>query len=72
LLSLAESIEANTTLRSDMKRCMSKERELENINQMIKDEHQALQLAFASLEDKLRKAQVHYLIIIFKKISFNF
>lgn len=33
-------------------------KELQNLNQVLKDEHQALQLAFASLEDKLRKAQV--------------
>lgn len=32
--------------------------ELQNLNQMLRDEHQALQIAFASIEDKLRKAQV--------------
>lgn len=32
-------------------------KELENLNQMLRDEHQALQLAFAALEEKLRKAQ---------------
>lgn len=36
---------------------------MESINQMLKDEHQALQLAFASLEEKLRKTQVFIAII---------
>lgn len=32
--------------------------ELKGINTMLRDEHTALQLAFASLEDKYRKFQV--------------
>nr|XP_012144112.1 PREDICTED: autophagy-related protein 16-1-like isoform X3 [Megachile rotundata] len=55
--SLAESMELNANLRLDITKCLSRERELESINQMLKDEHQALQLAFASLEEKLRKVQ---------------
>ncbi|KAJ8682136.1 hypothetical protein QAD02_017928, partial [Eretmocerus hayati] len=55
--SLAELKEINMGLRSEISRYVTKERELENVNQMLKDEHQALQLAFASLEEKLRKAQ---------------
>lgn len=55
--SLAENIEINTNLRLEISKCMTWQRELESINQMLKDEHQALQLAFASLEDKLRQAQ---------------
>ncbi|CAK9813331.1 Autophagy-related protein 16-1 [Anthophora plagiata] len=55
--SLAESIELNTNLRSEISKYLSRERELESINQMLKDEHQALQLAFSSLEEKLRKSQ---------------
>lgn len=55
--SLAESIELNTNLRLEISKCLNKEKELESINQMLKDEHQALQLAFASLEEKLRKTQ---------------
>lgn len=58
--SLAENAEIIAGLRSEISRYVTKERELENINQMLKDEHQALQLAFASLEEKLRKAQVIY------------
>ncbi|XP_043268999.1 autophagy-related protein 16-1 [Venturia canescens] len=55
--SLAESLDLNALLRSDLSRYVSKEQELEAANQMLRDEHQALQLAFAALEEKLRKAQ---------------
>lgn len=55
--SLAECKETNSLLRSDIAKYLAREREYESINQMLKDEHQALQLAFASLEDKLRKSQ---------------
>ncbi|CAL7940179.1 unnamed protein product [Xylocopa violacea] len=55
--SLAESLELNANLRLEISKCLSRERELESLNQMLKDEHQALQLAFASLEEKLRKVQ---------------
>jgi len=41
-------------------------KELENLNQMLKDEHQALQIAFASLEEKLRKAQVNATVLLEK------
>ncbi|KYQ53134.1 Autophagy-related protein 16-1 [Trachymyrmex zeteki] len=55
--SLAENSEANTNLRLEITKCLAREKDLESINQMLKDEHQALQLAFASLEEKLRKTQ---------------
>lgn len=51
-------MELNNTLRIDISKYVMREKEFENINQTLKDEHQALQLAFASLEEKLRKAQV--------------
>ncbi|XP_072749085.1 autophagy-related protein 16-1-like isoform X2 [Anoplolepis gracilipes] len=56
-ISLAESLEANVNLRLEITKCLGREKEIESINQMLKDEHQALQLAFASLEEKLRKTQ---------------
>lgn len=58
-VSLADSIAANTTLRAELRMYENNVKELQNLNQMLRDEHQALQLAFASLEEKLRKAQVH-------------
>ena len=63
--SLAESLELNATLRADISKCIMREKEIENVNQTLKDEHQALQLAFASLEEKLRKAQVRLLYYFF-------
>lgn len=56
--SLADSTATITSLRAEIRMYENSIKELENLNQIIRDEHQALQLAFASLEDKLRKAQV--------------
>ncbi|XP_067213644.1 autophagy-related protein 16-1 isoform X2 [Linepithema humile] len=55
--SLAESLETNNNLHVEISKYIAKEKELEGVSQMLKDEHQALQLAFASLEEKLRKTQ---------------
>lgn len=55
----------NTKSRAEIRMYQNSIRELENIHQVLRDEHQALQITFASLEDKLRKAQVK------KKISNN-
>ncbi|CAG2066528.1 unnamed protein product, partial [Timema podura] len=46
-------------------------KELENMNQMLKDEHQALQLAFASLEEKLRKTQDENRALLERLISYK-
>ncbi|CAA9997087.1 unnamed protein product [Nesidiocoris tenuis] len=45
------------TLKLELKSLVSKKAELENLNQLIRDEHTALQLAYSHLEDKLRKTQ---------------
>lgn len=55
--SLLENIACVTSLRAEIRMYESSIKELQNLNQTIRDEHQALQLAFASLEDKLRKIQ---------------
>lgn len=55
--SLGESSETNANLRLEVSKCLGREKDLEGINQMLKDEHQALQLAFTSLEKKLRETQ---------------
>lgn len=39
--------------------------ELKGLNSCLRDEHTALQLAFASLEDKLRKVQVSLRVNLF-------
>jgi autophagy-related protein 16 len=56
----------NSTLRAEIQMYQNNIKELENLNQMLKDEHQALQIAFASLEEKLRKAQVNAAILLQK------
>ncbi|PNF43641.1 hypothetical protein B7P43_G00690 [Cryptotermes secundus] len=56
-VSLADSVAVNSTLRAEIQMYQNNAKELENMNQMLKDEHQALHLAFVSLEEKLRKAQ---------------
>ncbi|KAB0800383.1 hypothetical protein PPYR_06123 [Photinus pyralis] len=56
-ISLADSAACISSLRAEIRMYQSSIRELENLNQTIRDEHQALQLAFASLEEKLRKLQ---------------
>ncbi|XP_065170258.1 autophagy-related protein 16-1 isoform X2 [Atheta coriaria] len=56
-LSLSESTKLNNSLRAEITMLENNSKELLNLNQMLRDEHQALQLAFTSLEDKLRKAQ---------------
>lgn len=55
--SLSESYTANSKLQLDNHQFLTANKELDNLNLMLKDEHQALQLAFAALEDKLRKTQ---------------
>lgn len=44
--------------------------ELKSLNTCLRDEHAALQLLFASLEDKLRKVQVIYFILIEVSVPF--
>lgn len=60
--SLADSLAVNVSLKAEVKMYENSVKELQNLNQMLRDEHQALQLAFAALEEKLRKAQVKNMI----------
>lgn len=46
--------------------------ELEGLNTVLRDEHQALQMAFAAIEEKLRKAQVNRLkFVLFVHLKDN-
>ncbi|XP_053974020.1 autophagy-related protein 16-1 isoform X1 [Hylaeus volcanicus] len=69
--SLAESMELNAKLHLEVTSCLTREKELEGINQMLKDEHQALQLAFTSLEEKLRKTQEENRLLIERLIKYK-
>lgn len=55
--SLAERVKEIMTLRMDIQRYQTRIKDLETINQVERDEHQALQITFCSLEEKLKKTQ---------------
>lgn len=54
---MAEISLINSTLRAEVQMYTTSINELKNLNTCLRDEHTALQLAFAALEDKLRRAQ---------------
>jgi autophagy-related protein 16-1 len=53
---LAEQISMNASLKAEVQMFTSSIQELKGLNSILRDEHTALQLAFQSLEDKLRKS----------------
>lgn len=55
---IKEHTDVNTRLRAEVSMLTNSVNELKSLNTCLRDEHTALQLAFASLEDKLRKVQV--------------
>lgn len=61
--SIAENCAKIATLQAEISLYERNNKELKYLNDTLRDEHQALQLAFSSLEEKLRKTQVH---VIFK------
>lgn len=56
--SIADHIAVNTSIRAEVLMLTTSLQELKSLNSCLRDEHCALQLAFASLEEKLRKVQV--------------
>lgn len=64
ICSLSEHIKIVTSLRAEISLYQKNNSELKQLNQILKDEHQALQLAFTKLEEKLRKSQVIFIITI--------
>lgn len=48
----------NNSIKAEVQMLTTNIQELKGLNSCLRDEHTALQLAFASLEDKLRKVQV--------------
>jgi len=67
--SLTESTKIVASLRAEISLYQKNNSELKQLNQVLKDEHQALQLAFTKLEEKLRGFQVnvYYNIIVINK-----
>lgn len=58
------------SLRAEIQMYESNMFELQGLNQVIRDEHQALQIAFAALEEKLRNSQV--IVEVAKRKCFPF
>lgn len=56
--SFGDSQAENTALKAEIQMYQSNLKQLERLNQVLRDEYQSLNLAFAALEDKLRKTQV--------------
>lgn len=56
---IAEQSSKNTSLHAEVDMLTQSLGELKQLNTCLRDEHTALQLAFAALEDKLRKSQVY-------------
>lgn len=54
---LGEQVSVNNTLRAEVNMLMTSLHELKGLNACLRDEHTALQLAFTSLEEKLRRVQ---------------
>lgn len=67
---MTENIKLVASLRAEISLYQKNNSELKQLNQVLKDEHQALQLAFTKLEEKLRKSQVILFVIVV--IIFNY
>lgn len=55
---ISENTAVIASLRAEIQMYETNMSELQGLNQVLRDEHQALQIAFAAIEEKLRKAQV--------------
>lgn len=62
--SLTEHIKLVASLRAEIALYQKNNSELKQLNQVLKDEYQALQLAFTKHEERLRKCQVTLLHLI--------
>lgn len=54
---ISENTAVIASLRAEIQMYETNMTELQGLNQVLRDEHQALQIAFAAIEEKLRKAQ---------------
>ncbi|KAH9639453.1 hypothetical protein HF086_002142 [Spodoptera exigua] len=54
---ISENTAVIASLRAEIQMYETNMAELQGLNQVLRDEHQALQIAFAAIEEKLRKAQ---------------
>ncbi|XP_053606051.1 autophagy-related protein 16-1 isoform X2 [Plodia interpunctella] len=56
-VTISENTALIASLRAEIQMYETNMSELQGLNQVLRDEHQALQIAFAAIEEKLRKAQ---------------
>ncbi|KAI5632639.1 autophagy protein 16 (ATG16) domain-containing protein [Phthorimaea operculella] len=56
-VAISENMALIASLRAEIQMYENNMTELQGLNQVLRDEHQALQIAFAAIEEKLRKAQ---------------
>ncbi|KAG6441351.1 hypothetical protein O3G_MSEX001781 [Manduca sexta] len=56
-VTISENTALIASLRAEIQMYETNMTELQGLNQVLRDEHQALQIAFAAIEEKLRKAQ---------------
>ncbi|XP_068627159.1 autophagy-related protein 16-1 isoform X2 [Battus philenor] len=54
---ISENTALIASLRAEIQMYETNMAELQSLNQMLRDEHQALQMAFSAIEEKLRKSQ---------------
>lgn len=67
---MTEHVKLVASLRAEISLYQKNNSELKQLNQVLKDEHQALQLAFTKLEEKLRKSQVIFFVFFVIIIHF--
>lgn len=61
----------NSSLKRDIQDYQTNIKKLENLNQIIRDEYQANQLAFAALEEKLRKTQDENRLLVERLVRYK-
>ncbi|XP_052126297.1 autophagy-related protein 16-1 isoform X2 [Frankliniella occidentalis] len=69
--SFSECQAENSSLKRDIQDYQTNIKKLENLNQIIRDEYQANQLAFAALEEKLRKTQDENRLLVERLVRYK-
>ncbi|XP_052748730.1 autophagy-related protein 16-1 isoform X1 [Galleria mellonella] len=68
---ISENTAVIASLRAEIQMYENNMAELQGLNQVLRDEHQALQIAFAAIEDKLRKAQEENRTLVERLIKYK-
>lgn len=70
-ITISENCALIASLRAEIQMYEGNMQELQGLNQMLRDEHQALQIAFAALEEKLRKEQDENRVMVERLIKYK-